>query len=188
MREAPEVAAALDSENEMQPQGAAQALLLGRRTTRRDGPRRGVIVTLGCLAALLALLVVASGHWGESRRSGMVGAAASRVGTLGRLRSLPLQAQSAISTAVSSGQAAFAAKRTERGYGLAGGGVSADLDGRGALVRGAGGSLAMLKGAKTGFHPGDRGFGTLHAAAPAGSRGASAPSVQTLPKPAARAC
>ena len=70
-------------------------------------------------------------------------AGSSASAALGRLQSMPLQAQSVISGALGSGAAAFAAQHRPGGYELAGGGVRADLNGRGADVRVSGGSFSM---------------------------------------------
>ena len=69
---------------------------------------------------------------------GVTGAAA-----LGRLESLPAQAQSVISATLGSGEPAFAAKRSGLGYRLGGGGVVARLSARQADLAARGGSLSM---------------------------------------------
>src|SRR5438046_4745548 len=97
---------------------------------------RGVVVALACGAVVLfgALSRTAP----SPRANGVRGAAA-----LARLQSLPLQAQSVISAKLGAGAASFAARPSGDGYRLAGGGVAADLGGRGARMRVAGGSLSM---------------------------------------------
>src|SRR4051794_37660918 len=97
---------------------------------------RGVVVALACGA--VALSGVLSPTAPSPRGSGVGGAVA-----LERLQSLPLQAQGVMSSALGAGAASFAARRSGDGYRIAGGGVAADLGGRGARMRVAGGSLSI---------------------------------------------
>jgi hypothetical protein len=92
-----------------------------------------VVVALGCAA--IVFFGALPGTAPSPRPNG--GAA------LERLQSLPLQAQGVMSSALGSGAASFAARPTGDGYRLAGGGVAADLSGRGVRMRVAGGSLSM---------------------------------------------
>src|SRR3954447_13305654 len=109
---------------------------------------RVVVVALACAAVVLfgALSRTAP----SPRGSGVGGAAA-----LERLQSLPLQAQGVMSSALGSGAASFAARPSGDGYRLAGGGVAADVGGRGARMRVGDGSLSMVltgvgRGGRTG--------------------------------------
>src|SRR3954447_11745426 len=109
---------------------------------------RVVVVALACAAVVLfgALSRTAP----SPRGSGVGGAAA-----LERLQSLPLQAQGVMSSALGSGAASFAARPSGDGYRLAGGGVAADVGGRGARLRVGDGSLSMVltgvgRGGRTG--------------------------------------
>ena len=63
---------------------------------------------------------------------------------LSRLQSLPLQAQSVMSSTIAADSRAFAARRTGSGWGLAGGGVRADFRGGEPSSRLAGGSTLSL--------------------------------------------
>jgi hypothetical protein len=98
---------------------------------------RGVVVALGCAAVVF---FGALSRTAPSPRANGVGGAAA----LERVQSLPLQAQGVMSSALGSGAASFAARRWGDGYRLAGGGVAADLGGRGVRMRVAGGSLSMV--------------------------------------------
>jgi hypothetical protein len=110
------------------------------------GWRRVVLIAVGLVAVGLMVLALvpssAARHPSSAARRpqavGVKGAAA-----LGRLQSLPLQAQSVISGALGSHAAAFAAERRTEGYALAGGGVAADLNGRGVVLRVSGGTLSL---------------------------------------------
>jgi hypothetical protein len=99
------------------------------------------LMVSGLMVLLLTLLALVPSQWSavaDPRAAGVKGAAA-----LGRLESLPVQAQSVISGALGAGAAAFAAERRAGGYGLAGGGVAADLNGREVAVRVSGGTLSL---------------------------------------------
>jgi hypothetical protein len=110
------------------------------------GWRRVVLIAVGLVAVGLMVLALvpssAARHPSSAARHpravGVRGAAA-----LGRLQFLPLQAQSVISGALGSHAAAFAADRWADGYGLAGGGVRADLNRGGVAVRVSGGTLSL---------------------------------------------
>jgi hypothetical protein len=120
---------------------------------------RIVVVALACGA------VVLSGGLSRTAPSapanGVRGAAA-----LARLQSLPLQAQGVMSTSLGAGAASFAARPSGRGYRLAGGGVAADLGGRGARMRVGDGSLSMaLAGVGRGDRLGSVESGSLRARA-----------------------
>jgi hypothetical protein len=74
---------------------------------------------------------------------GATGAGATSAAALGRLESLPAQAQSVISATLGSEEPVFAARRSGLGYRLGGGGVLARFSVRGADLRARGGSLSM---------------------------------------------
>jgi hypothetical protein len=97
--------------------------------------------------ALVAALVAASAmQAGPSAPAGPNIRPASRApgsGSLSRLELLPAQAQSVISTTLGSGEALFAPRRAGNGYRISGGGVWADLNGKGALFGAGGQSLSM---------------------------------------------
>jgi nucleoside-specific outer membrane channel protein Tsx len=98
----------------------------------------GMLVVMGLVAALVSVA--------PSRRAVAVTHARLRSSATGagvRLASLPLQAQSVISTTLGSAQPRFAARRSATGYRLSGGRVAADLGSHGLSVDTAGGSLSM---------------------------------------------
>jgi len=68
----------------------------------------------------------------------------SGAGALARLRTLPLQAQGAISTGVGGGEGAFAPVRTSSGYRVSGGGVLARVGRSGVRFNVVGGAAASL--------------------------------------------
>jgi Bacterial Ig domain/FG-GAP repeat len=85
---------------------------------------RAALAALG-LAGLAALAVAIATHVPLPAPSGPPAPAASA--GLSRLQSLPLQAQSVISSTLGTGSRSFAARRTASGWGLSGGGVRADF-------------------------------------------------------------
>ncbi len=87
---------------------------------------RAALAALG-LAGLAALAVAFATHVSLPAPSGPT-APASSAG-LSRLQSLPLQAQSVISSTIAADSRAFAARRTASGWDLRGGGVRADFRG-----------------------------------------------------------
>jgi FG-GAP repeat len=96
---------------------------------------------LAAIAVTLGLAIALLGHSvGTAARAarGVAGAAAAR-----RLESLPVGAQSVISSTLGSGEKAFAARRAGAGWRLVGGGVAADLGARGVSLRAGGGSVSM---------------------------------------------
>jgi hypothetical protein len=100
---------------------------------------------------LIAALAVASaieqaGPSTPARQNVAAAIRASRAASLSRLRLLPTQAQSVISTALGSGEAVFAPRRSGDGYRISGGGVLADLNGNGALFGAGRESLSMALG------------------------------------------
>ena len=101
---------------------------------------RAALAALG-LAGLAALAVAITTHLPLSAPSAPA-AHASSAG-LSRLQSLPLQAQSVISSTVGSGSHAFAARRTASGWDLSGGGVRADFRSGAPVMRTAGGALSL---------------------------------------------
>ena len=88
---------------------------------------RAALAALG-LAGLAALTVAITTHLPMPAPSGPA-AHTSSTG-LSRLQSLPLQAQSVISSTIAADSRAFAARRTASGWGLSGGGVRADFRAR----------------------------------------------------------
>jgi hypothetical protein len=101
------------------------------------------------LAGLAALAMAIVTHLPAPSASGPVATHASSTG-LSRLQSLPLQAQSVISSTIAADSRAFAARRSGSGWGLSGGGVRADF-GRGEpTLRLAGGSTLSLSAAGLG--------------------------------------
>ena len=85
---------------------------------------RAALAALG-LAALAALAVAVVTHLPAPALSGPATHASSA--GLSRLQSLPLQAQSVISSTIAADSRAFTARRTASGWGLSGGGVRADF-------------------------------------------------------------
>jgi trimeric autotransporter adhesin len=132
----------------VKPSGAAEALIpaarcgsIRRGRARARQRRYSVPFVLGLLALLMGLLLARPI---EPAAPALRGAASvPRARTSGRVRSLPLQAQPAISTTLGSGDARFAASRTDAGYRLTGGGVSAELGSAGAVLRARGGSVSL---------------------------------------------
>ncbi len=99
------------------------------------------VVALVALVALTMVGVVALPPGAVSRP------AAGRAAGLARLESLPLQAQSVISTSVGAGSPGFAAHRSGNGYRGGGGGVAGRFSVRDAVLRGGAGSLAFASAA-----------------------------------------
>src|ERR1700733_5354436 len=95
------------------------------------------------LAGMAALAMAIVTHLPATTASGPVAAHASSAG-LSRLQSLPLQAQSVISSTLGTDSRSFAARRTASGWGLSGGGVRADVRGGEPTLRLAGGSTLSL--------------------------------------------
>jgi hypothetical protein len=87
---------------------------------------RAALAALG-LAMLAALAVAVATHLPAPPPSGP--ATVSSDAGVSRLQSLPLQAQSVISSTIAADSSAFAARRTASGWGLSGGGVRADFRG-----------------------------------------------------------
>ena len=77
------------------------------------------------LAGLAALAMAIATHVSAPALSGPATQASST--GLSRLQSMPLQAQSVISSTLGTGSRSFAARRTASGWGLSGGGVRADF-------------------------------------------------------------
>ena len=88
------------------------------------------------------LLFVAAGA-GFGWRGGVPRSTGQSAAGLARLQSLPLQAQSVISTTVGAGAPMFAARRSEDGYLAQGGGVSGRFDQAGAVVSAGAASLSF---------------------------------------------
>jgi FG-GAP repeat/Bacterial Ig domain len=106
---------------------------------------RAALAALG-LAGLAALAVAITTHLPVPAASGPATHATSA--GLSRLQSLPMQAQSVISSTVGGGSRAYAAHRIGSGWQLNGGGVRADLRGGAPTLTAAGGKLALsLRGA-----------------------------------------
>ena len=106
--------------------------------------RRLVAFAAAGAAGLVLALVLVSG--GVVQRALVAHPAARPVSgarAFQRLLSLPVGAQSAISTAIGSGEPGFAAVRSGLGYRLGGGGVLARLDARGVDLRAGGVSLSL---------------------------------------------
>ncbi len=101
---------------------------------------RAALAALG-LAALAALAVVGVTHLPVPAVSGPATHASST--GLSRLQSLPLQAQSVISSTVAADSRAFAARRTAAGWNLSGGGVRADFRAGAPVMRTAAGTLSL---------------------------------------------
>jgi hypothetical protein len=102
---------------------------------------RAALAALG-LAALAALAVAVVTHLPAPALSGPPAHAGSA--GLSRLQSLPLQAQSVISSTLAADSRAFAAHRTAHGWGLNGGGVRADFGaGEPTLGLAAGASMSL---------------------------------------------
>ena len=88
---------------------------------------RAALAALG-LAMLAALAVAVVTHLPVPAASGPAAPATQASATgLSRLQSLPLQAQSVISSTMAADSRAYSAQRTGSGWGLAGGGVRADF-------------------------------------------------------------
>ncbi len=102
---------------------------------------RAALAALG-LAALAALAVAVVTHLPVPALSGSATHASSA--GLSRLQSLPLQAQSVISSTIAADSRAFAARRTGSGWGLSGGGVRADFRGAEPTLSLAGGNTLSL--------------------------------------------
>ena len=102
---------------------------------------RAALAALG-LAALAALAVAVVTHLPVPALSGPATHASST--GLSRLQSLPLQAQSVISSTIAADSRAFAARRTGSGWGLSGGGVRADFRGAEPTLSLAGGNTLSL--------------------------------------------
>ena len=102
---------------------------------------RAALAALG-LAGLAALALAFATHLPLPATSGPTAPATSA--GLSRLQSLPLQAQSVMSSTIAADSRAFAARRTGSGWGLAGGGVRADFRGGEPSLRLAGGSTLSL--------------------------------------------
>jgi hypothetical protein len=85
---------------------------------------RAALAALG-LAMLAALAVAVVTHLPSPALSGP--ATQTSGGALSRLQSLPLQAQSIISSTIAADSRGFAARRTAAGWGLSGGGIRADF-------------------------------------------------------------
>jgi hypothetical protein len=101
---------------------------------------RAALAALG-LAMLAALAVAVVTHLPVPAASGP--ATQTRGDGLSRLQSLPLQAQSVISSTIAADNQGFAARRTAAGWGLSGGGVRADFHAGQATLT-AGGSTVSL--------------------------------------------
>ena len=119
---------------------------------------RAALAALG-LAGLAALALAFATHLPLPATSGPTAPATSA--GLSRLQSLPLQAQSVISSTIAADSRAFAARRTGSGWGLAGGGVRADFRGGEPSLRLTGGSTLSLSLA---------GFGAADAVTASGNR------------------
>jgi hypothetical protein len=127
----------------MQSEAAMQGIVaVERGTASRHRRRYGLVLTLAAVA-LMAALYGQSLHPVESTPASTRIGHSAGAGALARLRSLPLQAQSVISGALGSGQAAFAATADGGGFRLAGGGLRADLSDGALRVHAAGGSLSL---------------------------------------------
>jgi hypothetical protein len=90
----------------------------------------GAIALAACFGLLFKAMTVAQ-------------PAVSSVSGRAALEHLPLQARGVISTALGTGESRFDAKRTTSGYRLAGGGVVADLSGRGADLNAHSGTVLL---------------------------------------------
>ena len=101
---------------------------------------RAALAALG-LAGLAALAVAITTHLPMPAPSGPATHTSSA--GLSRLQSLPLQAQSLISSTIAADSRAFAARRTASGWGLSGGGVRADFRSGAPVMRTAGGTLSL---------------------------------------------
>ena len=119
---------------------------------------RAALAALG-LAGLAALALAFATHLPLPATSGPTAPATSA--GLSRLQSLPLQAQSVMSSTIAADSRAFAARRTGSGWGLAGGGVRADFRGGEPSLRLTGGSTLSLSLA---------GFGAADAVTASGNR------------------
>ncbi len=87
---------------------------------------RAALAALG-LAMLAALAVAVVTHLPVPSPSTNAPAAQTGATGLSRLQSLPLQAQSVISSTIAADSRSFAARRTASGWGLSGGGVRAEF-------------------------------------------------------------
>jgi hypothetical protein len=93
------------------------------------------------LAGLAALALAIVTHVPAPAVSGPATQASST--GLSRLQSLPLQAQSVISSTLGTGSRSFAARRTASGWGLSGGGVRADFRAGEPTLAAGGGTLSL---------------------------------------------
>ena len=101
---------------------------------------RAALAAIG-LAGLAALAVAMTTHLPVPAASGPATRASSA--GLSRLQSLPLQAQSVISSTLGSNTAGFAARRVAGGWQLSGGGVRADVRAGAPVMQTAGGALSL---------------------------------------------
>ncbi len=101
---------------------------------------RAALAALG-LAGLAALAVAITTHLPMPAPSGPATHTSSA--GLSRLQSLPLQAQSLISSTIAADSRAFTARRTASGWGLSGGGVRADFRSGAPVMRTAAGTLSL---------------------------------------------
>src|SRR6202042_3220799 len=119
------------------------------RGTKMPGTRlfdvRAALAALGALAlaGIAALAMATVTHLPATTASGPVATHASGAG-LSRLQSLPLQAQSVISSTIAADSRSFAARRTGSGWRLSGGGVRADVRGGEPTLSLAGGNTLSL--------------------------------------------
>ncbi|MFL5863220.1 MAG: hypothetical protein ACJ780_21010, partial [Solirubrobacteraceae bacterium] len=109
----------------------------------RLGDVRAALPTLAALglAGLAALALAIATHLPAPAVSGPSTHAAPA--GLSRLQSLPLQAQSVISSTVGTGDRGFAARHTAAGWRLSGGGVRADFRGGAPVIGTAAGTLSL---------------------------------------------
>ena len=103
---------------------------------------RAALVALG-LAGLAVLAVAIATHLPAPTPAPAGPAAPASSAGLSRIQSLPLQAQSVISSTVAAGSRAFGARRTSSGWALSGGGVRADFRGGAPVIRTADGGLSL---------------------------------------------
>jgi hypothetical protein len=128
------------------PASAAQdmrkAIATGMRLLAESMSRRAALFILS--AVFFGLVLESSGSVVTDTPgfAQVAKGAGSPTAAAGRLESLPVQAQAVVSASLASGDPAFAASRVGSGFRLAGGGVSALLDSRGALAA-SGGSVVM---------------------------------------------
>ena len=110
-------------------------------TTGLRAPRAALglaTMALGLLAVLTAMAVTRVASPARSAPTGRAAASG-----LGRLESLPLAAQAAISGTLGSESGSFAARRSASGWQLSGGGVHARFRGAGPDLQATGGGLSM---------------------------------------------